>query len=208
MIRNTINGKVYIGKSIHIEQRWKQHRQHFNNNYHDNKHFQDAWNKYGESAFEFLTLEVCDEKDLDRKETEYIKKFESDNPQKGYNLTLGGEGRRLTEELKQRLRKSKPPRTKEHSMKLGLAHIGCTPWNKGTKMSEEARRKQSAAKLGKPAFNRKAVLCKETNVVYESSYDASQSTGVQATNIRKCCRGERPVAGGFHWAYVNTPIPR
>lgn len=50
-IYNTVNGKRYIGSSIHIEQRFKEHLRNLRANKHVNAHLQCAWNKYGEQSF-------------------------------------------------------------------------------------------------------------------------------------------------------------
>lgn len=52
-IYNTVNGKRYIGSSIHIEQRFKEHLRNLRANKHVNAHLQSAWNKYGEHSFVF-----------------------------------------------------------------------------------------------------------------------------------------------------------
>lgn len=52
-IKNTVNGKSYIGSSVDIKRRKKEHKGRLRNNSHENQHLQGAWNKYGEDAFEF-----------------------------------------------------------------------------------------------------------------------------------------------------------
>lgn len=34
-IRNTVNGRVYVGASVHVEARWHAHRFHLNKGVHD-----------------------------------------------------------------------------------------------------------------------------------------------------------------------------
>lgn len=74
----TANGKKYIGQSNNIEKRWRQHRSTLNRNIRHNKYFQNAWNKYGESAFKFIIIEECDTECLTEKEQENIDKYSSD----------------------------------------------------------------------------------------------------------------------------------
>ena len=52
-IKNIISGKMYIGSSINIECRWKQHRYQLNTNRHKNHYLQHSWNNHGEGSFEF-----------------------------------------------------------------------------------------------------------------------------------------------------------
>lgn len=58
-IRNTLNGKRYIGGSINIDVRWQRHRSDLRRGAHHAIALQRAWNKYGEAAFVFEVLERC-----------------------------------------------------------------------------------------------------------------------------------------------------
>ena len=53
--------------------------------------------------------------------------------------------------------------------------------------------------------SKKAVICIETNIVYETIRSASQSTGADESAIVKVCKGKQKTAGGYHWQYfVNN----
>lgn len=54
MIRNNINGKVYIGQSVDVRDRLWHHKSMLKNNRHENSYLQNSWNKYGADAFEFM----------------------------------------------------------------------------------------------------------------------------------------------------------
>lgn len=56
-ITNTVNGKIYIGQSRNIWKRLEAHRTDLRTGTAKNQHLQNAWNKYGESAFVFETIE-------------------------------------------------------------------------------------------------------------------------------------------------------
>lgn len=91
-ITNIKNGKVYIGQSINIAERWKAHRcRPFNpnSNQYDSM-FYRAIRKYGIEHFIFEVLEECNKNDLDIKEQYYIQLYNSNNAQYGYNSTIGG----------------------------------------------------------------------------------------------------------------------
>ena len=119
-IKNKINNKMYIGKSINIFTRWCNHIYHLDLNNHQNKHLQQSWNKYGKTNFDFLILEECDIDDLSKNEIKWIKFYNTTNPNYGYNMTAGGEGVNPSPELsKQRsetltkLHKENPERAKK-----------------------------------------------------------------------------------------------
>lgn len=90
-IRNTINDKKYIGLSRDIRRRWNEHRSDLRNNNHINVYLQSAWNLYGEDAFEFSILELCDPTEICDKERYYIAEYHTLSHENGYNLTSGGE---------------------------------------------------------------------------------------------------------------------
>lgn len=91
-IENLVNGKVYIGQSINIEQRWYNHIHELDENRHCNSYLQNSWNKYGKEKFKFSIIEECLINEIDEKEIYWIKYYDSLNPTKGYNLTAGGQG--------------------------------------------------------------------------------------------------------------------
>lgn len=57
-IRNTINGRLYIGSSVNIERRWSVHRHNLLAGTHHSRILQNSWNKHGTGAFTFNVLVV------------------------------------------------------------------------------------------------------------------------------------------------------
>ena len=73
IFRNTINGKCYIGSTVMtLKKRMEHHLWHLRENKHKNHHFQSAWNKYGEDAFEYDILEVCEKENCLIREQYYL----------------------------------------------------------------------------------------------------------------------------------------
>ena len=89
-IENKVNGKKYVGKSIDIQHRWKEHKMQLNNGNHVNSYLQHSWDKYGSDSFEFSILEECSDGDLNEREKYWIEFYDSFN--NGFNLTCGGDG--------------------------------------------------------------------------------------------------------------------
>ena len=82
-IENLINGKIYIGQSIHIEKRWQEHCRTSSNSL-----ISKAIQIYGKENFSFQILEeVQDISILNTLEAKYIKKFNSLVPN-GYNILI------------------------------------------------------------------------------------------------------------------------
>ena len=88
---NKINKKSYIGQSIHMEIRKRQHLNAAYNKNHINYYcdFYKAIREFGIENFDYEILEECEEKDLDEKEVYWINYYNSYKD--GYNMTPGGD---------------------------------------------------------------------------------------------------------------------
>src|ERR1039458_145551 len=51
------NEKQYIGSSVNIKRRFREHRSKLSRNIHTCRHLQNAWNKYGAESFVFNVVE-------------------------------------------------------------------------------------------------------------------------------------------------------
>lgn len=91
MIRNSINNKIYIGQSVNIERRWKDHKIDLKNNKHQNCHLQLSYNKYGGDNFEYNIIFKCTSIELNKNEIYFINKYKSYDNKYGYNQTFGGD---------------------------------------------------------------------------------------------------------------------
>ena len=87
-IKNKINDMLYIGQSVDIDRRKRDHLYHLRNNCHVNTYLQNSFNFYGEASFEFGVFEYCNEDELDELEISYMDKY--DVQRKGYNICDGG----------------------------------------------------------------------------------------------------------------------
>lgn len=224
------NGKVYIG----ITERNPLDRWNNGNGYRNNSHFWNAIKKYGwDNIIHEIIYSDINEEEACLAEIRLIEKYDSSNPQKGYNNTLGGEHGRFSEETKKRMSEShkglqakeKHPLYGKHfseeskkkmseSAKKRFENVeerekiserkkGSTPWNKGIRYTDEMREKISISHKGLKANNRKKVICIETKIIYESTYDVAKSIGKSQSIISEAARGKKKTAGGYHWEYVK-----
>ena len=102
IIKNSVNGKVYIGASRDIYNRLCMHKWKLRTNTHVNEHLQNAFNKYGESAFTFETFEECDEEVIYSQENYWCNMLNTHNRNYGYNVDpTGPDGKtRVSEETR------------------------------------------------------------------------------------------------------------
>lgn len=109
-IKNLVNNKIYIGKSTNIKTRKKAHETSFIRGQAVNIHLQRAIDKYGIENFEFVILEEVCLENIDDKEKYWINCFKSYDEKFGYNKTMGGDGGKLTLEIKLKISKTSPNR--------------------------------------------------------------------------------------------------
>lgn len=58
---NIENNKIYVGSARNLRKRLTHHLSNLRLNKHHSKHFQNAWNKYGEDSFEYKVIEFVDD---------------------------------------------------------------------------------------------------------------------------------------------------
>lgn len=85
-ITNNINGKIYIGQSIHPKRRWIEHKTKAKTKA-DNFPIHLAISKYGSENFSFEIIEWA--KNYNQREKDWIKFYNSICPN-GYNIAKGG----------------------------------------------------------------------------------------------------------------------
>lgn len=92
------NGKIYIGSTNDLPRRKQKHFSLLRNNKHSNPLLQNAYNKYGEQAFEFRVIENCKEGKLLEREQYYIYYYNACNKLSGFNLSVRADKPVLTKE--------------------------------------------------------------------------------------------------------------
>ena len=113
---NTLNQKIYIGSAKNLRKRFVQHISALRNNSHHSKHFQSAWNKYGEENFVYEVIEFTEIDSLLEREQyyldtllfaqEYINKLSNKFLELGYNINPTAKNRLGTTQSEENIRKS------------------------------------------------------------------------------------------------------
>lgn len=143
-IQNTVNGKCYVGSTLRLTERWKEHRHHLNSGSRNQKLI-NAWKKYGPSNFTFEVLSVCLSSQRDFQEAFWMTRLNS--IYKGYNtkqITLEGSDYLVRESTKEKIGFRLSKKVLSEEVKLRLRSL-----NLGKKHSEETKRKISEACLGR-----------------------------------------------------------
>ena len=211
-ITNNITNKCYIGKSVDIERRFKEHK-----NSKDNFAIHTSIKKYGIKNFSFEIIELCDKNELNDKEKYWIKYYNS--YLKGYNETPGGEG------------VSEANRIKINQYSLEGVYL--KTFNSITEAIQSLNKDYSGSQISsvcngkrKSAFNfqwryekdykdklniepvkavdktrKKIYQYKDNNLIniFENISIASKETGIGRTSISNCLNGYSKSAGGYYW---------
>ena len=213
-IINIVNGKKYIGQSVDIKCRIRNHKWSLRHNQHNNDHLQKSFNKYGENCFVFDIICECEEDQLDELERFYISEYNCMDAKYGYNSESGGNlHKHLSEEV---LNKMKSTRGGENSGMWGKKHTEETKAMMrekalGRVLSDETKEKLSKSHMGKGA---KALYCIEADMVFPSSLEAAKFAGLKSRSSifeclagRKSCAGSHPITGEpLHWIKLEDKI--
>jgi group I intron endonuclease len=87
LIRSTRDGKFYVGSTVNMRSRWNVHRRALRSGTHHNAHLQSAWNKYGESHFEFVVLKHAPTEKLLEAEQSWIDRTRCTDRSVGFNIS-------------------------------------------------------------------------------------------------------------------------
>ena len=180
---NKINGKRYYGiTSLKVEYRWN------NGKGYKEQYFARAINKYGWDNFEHIIIaKGLTKDDAGWIETVLIAEYDTTNPDKGYNITKGGEGTKgvnprdymTEEELLERDRKA------SESMK-------------GKYCGENHPRVKSVI----------TIINDKIFGVFDYAKQGAEYFGCVNSHISDCCKGKRKSCGKYNghkivWRYIE-----
>lgn len=174
------SNKIYIGQTCNITKRWSS----FGENYKTCPYFYNAIKKYGWNNFKHIIVkENLSKEEANKLEIELIKKYNSTDPNKGYNILGGGSGALIiTDELYKQKQK-----------------IMIDKW-KNKDFQEKVRINS----------NKKLVQCLNNGNIFYSCEKAAKWCNVDAAGIRRCCEGIRYHAGKhpetkeeLYWMYIS-----
>ena len=195
---NKVNKKRYIGiTSQQPERRWKS-----GSGYKTNEHFYKAIQKYGWDNFEHnILFEDLTYSEASAKEIELIKKYDTMNPEKGYNNNSGGSAAIPSEITRKKLSDSHKGQ-KNNGSEL----------RKGKHLSEAHReklRKIWAEKTarGESNFPKKSgIKCvlgiaeDGEKLLFNNAKEAGEYFGYRSSaHIKESIRGSRRCVAGYIW---------
>lgn len=224
---NKINGKIYIGQSINIEER---SRSHISSAYYIksntyNTAFHAAIRKYGPQNFDFQIICLCPVTELDTLEKYYIKELNTLVPN-GYNMTTGGENPRSihckysNEDIKQILNELKTTdlTTEEiaghwHCSASLIKKIGCGQEyyiDGETYPVRSQERIKQIMQTHRPRGENNTASLLTDDIVQDIIYDLLDTDETIQSLSKKyniCVDQISRINRGVAWAHIERPIP-
>ena len=217
-------GLSYIGKSIDIDRRYKEHRTR-----NDGYTFHNAIKEHGWDDFEFEILELWSPEELNEKEQYWIAFYNS--YKNGYNETPGGEGNYTSGKRKpvaqydlegnfiaaydseldaERVLGIKPKASNISRVCQDNAYISNNYQWRFITEENKATYKSNIGKCPQEAYcfinQKKIAQCdKETHEIikiFNSIHEASDITKINRANINQVCNNKRKSAGGYYWKKI------
>ena len=150
LLTNNVNSKVYVGVTNNYTKRMREHKGAYNNYLISRAIKKHGWNNFNSQ----ILLETEDAEYAYRvAETSFIQQYQSNNTEKGYNLTEGGQGTlgfSPTTETRQKMREKKLGKklTPQHIQKISQSNLGKI-------FTEETKNKISSKLKGNKNFEGK-----------------------------------------------------
>lgn len=222
---NLINGKIYIGKRIFDYDKFMRN----NHYYGSGRLLKIAIKKYGIENFKREVIEEVNNEILGEREIHWIKEYNSNNLEIGYNLSIGGnskfgrKSKEFSEETKRKISESvskyltdngHPMKDKNHSEET-KEKIRNTL--KGRKLSDEHKRKAAEGHRGLK-YNKQiklekikidqSIKIKQLSLngdfikEWSSMMEASKELNIDRSGISRACSGAYKQCGGYRWCYV------
>lgn len=76
IIRNTIDNRFYVGSSVHLYKRYKQHLDSLEKGKHHSAHLQNFVDKHGIQTLNFRLMEVCKKEETFKREQVYLDRLQ------------------------------------------------------------------------------------------------------------------------------------
>ena len=197
-------GKVYIGSSANMAHRCDTHIKRLTAHKHENSYLQNAWDKYGADAFEFVVVEIVAPALRIEREQYWLDTIQPYDRCIGFNVSLSAAapmaGRKHSEVTRNRLRETSSRYRHSEDTKRMMSER-----NKGKVFgvqTEESLRKRSIAATGrkhKPETIQKMRAARLKSNPAIRSYTVTFPGGTQEviTNLSQFCRDNQLSEGSM-----------
>lgn len=206
MITCLKNDKHYIGQSVRLKHRMKEHE-----SCSSNTQLREDIALYGLENFRFEILEECKEEELDERELHYIEVIKPE-----YNVCM--EGNPFTQKNLEIIRElsRKPVRCVEDNRVFPSQRDAANAYDvcesslcnvlHGKQVTvggfhfEYADERPSETRENK---TKKPVRCVEMGIVFPTIAEAAKAVGINSRTISAALNGQSFTAAGFHWKFAD-----
>lgn len=222
---NKINNKRYIGQTI--QELKERQRKHYQTD--DCPYFHKALLKYDKDSWEWIILEELDQNQLNEREEYWISYYETTNPEKGYNISKGGDNHYQTQE---QIRYARDKFIENHSIDNIMCHtsknIRCIETGEVFKTAKDAGKQKNITyshitevangKLKTAggyhwewcvdlSFFPYAIYCKELDIIYKNCNEAHMLGHFSYSKIKKAFNNsaESFIYAGYTFYKLNYP---
>lgn len=203
-ITNLVNGKIYIGETTRtLAIRWKQHLSRVKEN--RTEHLYLAMKKYGVDKFTVEEIETCDDDCRFERETFYINKYNSLEPN-GYNYLLYQSGRDniwLNDIVFQKWKEGKIIRIISEELHLSQKTVRGILLNIGVDEQDIAQRKSDYIKKISSKEVIQYSLQGELINRWKSASEAGRILSLNHASISRCCKGNLLTYKDYIWQYAE-----
>lgn len=225
---NRLTRKIYVGYTLTTLGRRIISHYHASRHNKSNNYFKNCLAKYPKDVFEWGVL-YCSHslEELKEREQYFIYLFKSNNREKGYNLTSGGEQCYFNEEVKLKISKKAKERNlngennpfynKKHTneTKKYLSNVRKGKCNNiGYKHSKETKEYLSKNKLeyyknkdnvekNRKAQKSKPIRCLNNGVIYYSTGEAASLLNINKSGIKSQLKKKLKKYKGYEFEYIS-----
>lgn len=214
-ITNKINNNCYIGQSVDIERRWKQHIKNSSKTSRNSQYpLYRAFRKYGLNNFTFEILCLCDKSELTRQEEywflyykpKYNQLYPAENPTSNPEIEAKRQAIFQTEEYKAKCSKPMSNSTKQ-KISYSLKHSNA--FKQAHNSPEYKQKMYDIRQKGKRA-NKPVILYNDTEqYTFDSMNECSNwlikhfncSSTPKVSHITEVCEGKRKTIFGYKCSY-------
>lgn len=208
-LTNTVNGKVYIGKSVDMHQRFIDYNGDIRKG--KKRFILDAIRKYGWDSFRLEIVEIYPTRKIPNdylleREAFWIRFYSCAKRGIGYNLCEYGRDRGgipLTEEHKRKIRESNIGKKRTYSdewrKNVAIAHAK----RRGEKFTQEHRKNMSLGRRDRLITYKIDPITQETVETFPSSSLAEQAIGVKRGSLCYAVKTNK-ILCGFLWKVAKV----
>ena len=206
LITNSANNKKYIGKTLHenVNIRFNEHIRESRRETKKNRPLYSAIRKYGEDSFSVSVIEECTAEESSAREEFWINAY--DTYQRGYNATLGGDGKPWVDH--ERLRGLLKDDVDTEAICTILNCCKATVWAEARALGLD-RSHKSRAGIAPYASPPTPVLMLTKDGKLLKSFRSAIAAGAYLGNRKKrdhileCAKGQRKTAYGYVWKFAE-----